>query len=69
MITLYTIGCPACLVLEKKLLRAGVEFETVSDIPTIEAKGLFSFPVLEVDGVQLSYVDSLKWLKEIQDGN
>ena len=69
MITLYTIGCPQCTILEKKLHLAGIEYETVSDNAILEAKGLTLFPVLEVDGTQYSYIDAVKWLKEKQNGN
>lgn len=30
-IVLYTIDCPACLVLEKKLIQANLEFDVVRD--------------------------------------
>ena len=69
MITLYTIGCPQCNVLEKKLNLAGIAYEIVSDNAILEAKGLTLFPVLEIDGVQYSYSDAIKWLKEKMNGN
>lgn len=69
MITLYTIGCPQCTVLEKKLTKAGIEFNTVSDLATLEAKGMIQFPLLEVDGTILSFTEANKWLKEKQNGN
>lgn len=69
MIMLYTIGCPACNILEKKLLQAGVEYTTISDEPTLQKAGISQFPVLEVDGIRYSLGDANKWLKEYINGN
>ena len=63
-IVLYTIDCPNCLVLEKKLKQKGVEFLKVSDKETIVAKGLEDslFPILEVDGMTMSYKTAIQWI-------
>ena len=63
-IVLYTIDCPNCLVLEKKLKGKNIEFLKVLDKETIIARGLgdSTFPVLEVDGVTMSYKTAIQWI-------
>lgn len=64
LITLYTIDCPNCLILEKKLKSKNIEFLKVSDKETLIAKGFgdSSFPILEVDGVEMSYKTAISWI-------
>lgn len=63
-IILYTIDCPNCIVLEKKLKSKNIDFLKVSDEDTIKAKGFgdSSFPILEVDGVVMSYKTAIQWV-------
>lgn len=71
-VTLYTIGCPSCKVLERKLEMANlkdVDFNVVDDHDTVINKGLEagikSAPLLEVDGKVMDFSAALKWLKEL----
>ena len=63
-ITLYTIDCPNCIILEKKLNAKNIEFAKISDKETIIAKGYgdSSFPILEVDGVTMNYKTAISWI-------
>lgn len=63
-IVLYTIDCPNCLVLEKKLKAKNIEFLKVSDRDIIVAKGFgdSAFPILEVGGVTMSYKTAIQWI-------
>jgi len=63
-IVLYTIDCPNCIILEKKLKAKNVEFLRVSDEDTIIAKGFgdSSFPILEVDGAVMNYKTAIQWV-------
>lgn len=63
-IVLYTIDCPNCLVLEKKLHAKSIEFLKVSDKDVIRAKGFgdSSFPILEVDGIVMNYKTAIQWV-------
>lgn len=67
-IILYTIDCPKCIILEKKLKAKNIEFLKVSDIDTIKAKGFgdSSFPILEVDGVVMNYKTAISWINDRQ---
>ena len=61
----YTIDCPACNVLEQKLIRKNVEFEKVNDLSVLREKGLEVFPVLEVENKMLSYSEAIKWVNSL----
>lgn len=63
-VVLYTIDCPNCLVLEKKLKAKNVEFSRVSDKETLVAKGYgkSTFPILEVDGITMNYNTANQWI-------
>lgn len=67
-IILYTIDCPNCLVLEKKLKAKNIDFLRVSDEDTIKAKGFGDslFPILEVDGTVMDYKTAIKWVNNNQ---
>lgn len=63
-IVLYTIDCPNCLVLEKKLKAKNIAFLRVSDKDTIIAKGFgnSAFPILEVEDVTMDYKTAIQWV-------
>ena len=66
-VVLYTIDCPKCLVLEKKLNSKNISFDKVSDKETLVAKGLVDahFPILEVGGAMMEYGTAVEWIKNI----
>ena len=63
-ITLYTIHCPACIVLRKKLDMAGINYSVVDDINTLNELGYTTFPLLQVDDKLMNFSEANKWLKE-----
>ena len=63
LIVLYTIGCPQCLVLEKKLDMKNIKYDKVTDENVMIEKGFVSAPVLEVDGIELNFKEANEWLK------
>ena len=63
-IKLYTVGCPNCIILEKKLKQKNIDFETITDLNIMAEKNIMSAPMLEVDGVMMNYVTANKWLGE-----
>ena len=67
-ITLYTINCPQCIILEKKLKIDGIRFDVIEDEAVFNEKGITLFPVLEVDDKMLSFTEAVQWLKEIKNG-
>ena len=65
-ITLYTIGCPKCKVLEMKLKQKKVEYETIEDMEVMKEKGFMSLPILEVDGNAYNFSEAVKFLNSIE---
>jgi glutaredoxin-related protein len=59
-----TLTCPKCKVLTMKLDTAKIEYEVVTDIKVMEAKGFKEAPKLEVDGVIMNFKEAIDWLKE-----
>jgi glutaredoxin len=64
MITLYTIDCPKCKILEKKLEQANIKYETCKDREVIASKGFDLMPVLDVDGQIMGFGEAVKWVNE-----
>lgn len=63
-VILYEHGCPKCKILKMKLDKSGIEYETVSDIEVMKAKGFQEAPKLEVNGVVYGFKEATDWLKE-----
>lgn len=63
-VILYTIGCPRCKTLERKLTEAGITFETFTDVDEMLKMGMEMVPVLEVEDRRMEFSEAMKWLKE-----
>ena len=63
---LYTTHCPKCVVLEKKLNAAGIEFKTEEDVDKMIEKGYMSAPILEVDGETMDFGKAVEWVNSKQ---
>lgn len=64
MITVYTVGCPRCLILEKKLVQANISYRVCEDKEKMIARGIDHLPVMEVDGKMLGFAEAVKWINE-----
>lgn len=64
MITLYTIDCGKCKILEKKLSNAGITYSVCKDREIMADKGFDFMPVLEVDGEYMNFAEAVKWVNE-----
>ena len=62
MITVYTVGCPRCLILEKKLVQANISYRVCEDKEKMIAKGIDHLPVMEVDGKMYNFKEAVKWI-------
>lgn len=68
MIKLYTIGCPACKVLEQKIEYYNINVEKIEDEEIISSKGIMSVPVIELeDGTLLDFQTANQLLNEKGD--
>ena len=66
MITLYTIDCPKCKVLEMKLNQKGIPYETIKDIEKMKELGITTAPVLGIeDGKLLMFTDAVRYINEL----
>ena len=66
-IVLYTIDCPKCKILERKLNEAGVEYEVVKDVDTMMSLGISSAPVLGVGESILNFNEAIGWVRNRQE--
>ena len=64
MITLYTIHCPQCNVLKKKLDAAGISYTLIDDRDTLRELGYTKLPILSVNGLDMDFHQAITWLKE-----
>lgn len=65
-VVFYTIDCPKCRVLESKLKAKNVDFEECRDIGIMQSKGFENAPMLEVDGVAMSFGEAAKWVNNLE---
>lgn len=66
MITLYTIGCPKCEILEKKLINAGLKFEKCTDILVMERFNINEVPCLEIEGKLLDFKGAIDYINKLE---
>ena len=62
-IKLYTIHCPQCNVLKKKLDLAGITYTLIDDREWLSANGYELFPILSVDGKEMDFFTAKTWLE------
>lgn len=63
-VKLYTIGCPQCKVLERKLGDAKISYDTETDVEEMKKMGISTLPILEVDGERLTFAKAIEWVRE-----
>lgn len=64
MVTLYTIDCPKCKVIETMLKKKQIQYECVRDIDLMLQKGFKDCPKLEVDGQLYGFTEAVKLIQE-----
>ena len=64
MITLYTIDCPKCKVIETLLKKKGIQYESVRDVEQMVQKGFKDCPKLEVNGQLYGFTEAVKLIQE-----
>lgn len=68
MINLYTIHCPACSVLQKKLEHKNIAFSIITDEEIFKAKNITIFPMLEIDNNPLmTFSEAIRWVNAQED--
>ena len=66
-IVLYSTGCPKCRVLEAKMKAKGIGYAEINDVDVMEAKGIMSLPMLEVDGKMMDFSEAIKWVNNAEE--
>lgn len=62
-IKVFTIGCPACNVLEKKLNNIGVLYERITSEEEFNKLGIKDFPMMQItNGPLLSFKEAIAWV-------
>ena len=61
-IILFSNGCPKCVVLERKLKMANMEFAKVSDLKELEDQGILTLPVLRVEDKYYTFHEAVKYI-------
>lgn len=64
-VILYTIHCPKCKILEKKLEKSDIVYEINEDIEEMMEKGFKTAPILEVDGKIYDFNGAIGLLREL----
>ena len=52
-LTVYTIGCPKCNILETKLKKCGFSYDTVTDRDEMIAMGFMTAPMMVVENEEV----------------
>ena len=63
-VILYEHGCPRCKVLKSKLDQKGIEYENITDVEVMKAKGFTEAPKLEVEGKIMDFKEAVTWIGE-----
>lgn len=58
-IILYTVDCPKCKILEKKLNMNNITYETCKDTKIMTEKNIQKLPVLSIDEKLYSYKEAV----------
>ena len=64
-VVFYTIGCPQCLLVERKLKEKCIPYEEKTDIEEMISLGFEHAPILVVDGKSMGVKEPLNWIKTI----
>lgn len=63
-IIFYTIGCPQCSVLKRKLDEKGIQYEKNESVEEMLALGIKSAPALKVGDSIMKFSEAIKWVNE-----
>lgn len=68
MIYVYTIGCPACNVLIKKLMLKNIGATLINNPNEFDLLGITEFPMMRInDGPLMSYSEAIDWVNQQEE--
>ena len=65
-VNFYTIHCPKCDVLQKKLNNKNIQYTLITDVGVMQQKGFDTMPMLEIDGKSMEFSDAVKWINSLE---
>ena len=65
-VNFYTIHCPKCDILQKKLNNKNIQYTLITDIGVMQQKGFDTMPMLEIDGRSMEFSDAVKWINNLE---
>lgn len=65
-VILYSTGCPKCRVLQTKLGQKKIKYEEITSIEEMEKLGIYSVPVLSIDGKLLEFSEAVKYINTLK---
>jgi phage anti-repressor protein len=68
MITLYSIGCRNCNILEERLRKNKIDFTISDDIGKLVDMGFQNAPILQINDQFIEYGEAMKKLKAYEAG-
>ena len=60
-IIVYTVDCPKCIQLEKRLTQRGINYEVCKDIEVMKSLGIKTAPYLQVGDELMDFTKAWKW--------
>lgn len=67
MIVLYSIDCPKCKVLKKKLEEKGIAYQGNNSVEEMLSLGINQVPVLKVNGELLDFSAANTWINNREE--
>lgn len=65
-VTLYSTGCPKCVILETKMKQKNIEYDIETNVDLMVEKGFQSLPMLEVNGEIMDFGAAVKWVNGVE---
>lgn len=65
-VTLYSTGCPKCVILEKKMNQKNIKYDTVSDVDLMQEKGFMTLPMVEIDGEIYDFKAAIDFINNLE---
>lgn len=65
-VTLYSTGCPKCVILEKKMNQKNIKYDTVSDVDLMQEKGFMTLPMVEIDGDIYDFKAAIDFINNLE---
>jgi len=62
MVTMYSTGCPRCMILKKKLEEKGIDFKINDSVDKMLSLGIKEVPCLDTGEKLLNFREAVSWV-------